>query len=312
MLAIATGTRSSLSKLKPKDFVLSVRPLTSGQNVDSNRLSGQYALITGSTSGIGLAVAKRLASRGCNVVLTGYGNVDKALSEVKASLVPEQKNQAHYIPADLTKDSEVLKLYDESCKVMKRPVNILVNNAGFQHVSPIHEFPLDIYHNMMHVMLDAPFILIKCVLPGIIGLFFFQKKKKHKWGRIINIASTHGLVASPNKSAYVAAKHGLVGMTKSIGLELCQPLFKQVNCTCNVICPGWVETELVQKQIYERMKKSNRNYEQESFALVSEKMPKGEFVQPHHVAHMVDHLCQEASDVINGTSIPIDGCWTVL
>jgi 3-hydroxybutyrate dehydrogenase len=208
-------------------------------------LNNKTALITGSTSGIGLGIAKQLASKGASVVLNGFGDA-KEVEAIRAEIEAHYKVKAYYVPADLSSEQGVRDLF-EKAEMLCNGFDIIVNNAGIQHVAPIESFPAEKWQLIQDLMLSAPFYIIKRALPYM---------RKNDWGRIINIASVHGKVASVNKSAYVAAKHGLVGLSKVVALETAQE-----NITCNSICPGWVLTPLVEKQVDLRADKDGLSWE---------------------------------------------------
>jgi 3-hydroxybutyrate dehydrogenase len=255
-------------------------------------LKGKTALITGSTSGIGLAIAHALASEGANIVLNGFGTDDV----IKQA---EQKLQACgvrtlYHGADMSKPAEIEQMV-RAAHATFGTVDILVNNAGIQHVSPIESFPPDRWDAIIAINLTSAFHTTRLALP---------KMKQKNWGRIINIASVHGLVASAEKSAYVAAKHGIVGLTKSVALETAQ-----TGVTCNAICPGWVLTPLVQKQIDARVERDHLDPEAAKDALVGEKQPSMEFATTEQLGALAVFLCSPAADQVRGAAWNVDGGW---
>lgn len=256
-------------------------------------LKGKSAIVTGSTSGIGLAVARTLAGQGCNILLNGFA--DKAAI---TALVAELKNQYHvavdYSPADMSKPREVADMVG-MCERVFGGCDILVNNAGIQFTAPTEEFPDDKWDAILAINLSSAFHAIKAALPGM---------KKRASGRIINIASVHGLVASKNKAAYVAAKHGVVGLTKVVALENAEG-----NITCNAICPGWVHTPLVQKQIEDKAREGNISVEQATANLLGEKQPNKKFIKPEHIGAMMVFLCSESGSAMTGEIITMDGGW---
>lgn len=257
-------------------------------------LKGKSAIVTGSTSGIGLGIAKILAEEGANILLNGFG--DKAeIEKMRYDMEEKYKVKVSYSDADLTKSEKVKKMVVDA-EAIFGSIDILVNNAGIQHVSPIEDFSDERWEAVIATNLSDVFYAVKAALPGM---------KKRNFGRIINIASAHGLVASANKSAYVAAKHGVVGLTKVIALEVAKS-----NITCNSICPGWVLTPLVQKQIDEKAKAGNISVEQASKSLLSEKQPNERFATPEEIGSLVVYLCSDAARNITGSSISIDGGWT--
>jgi 3-hydroxybutyrate dehydrogenase len=257
-------------------------------------LKGKNALVTGSTSGIGLAIARSLAKAGANVTLNGLGN-SAEIDSVRATLAKEFSVEAGFSPADMTKPDEIAAMIREA-ESRFGSLDILVNNAGIQHVALIEDFPPEKWDAVIAINLSSSFHTIKAAMPGM---------KRRKWGRIVNIASAHGLVASPQKVAYVAAKHGLVGLTKVVALETANG-----GITCNAICPGWVLTQLVEKQIVTRAAASGRTIEAEKLALLSEKQPMHNFTTPENIAALTVFLCSDAAATMTGGAYPIDGGWT--
>lgn len=227
-------------------------------------------------------------------MLNGFGDRSE-LEKLRSGLESEFGVKVSYHDADMSKPDEIYKLVDQCSKELG-DVGILVNNAGIQHVAPIEKFPQDKWDAIIAVDLSASFHTAKAALP---------KMRKHNWGRIINIASAHGLVASVNKSAYVAAKHGLVGLTKVIALETAL-----TGITCNAICPGWVLTPLVQKQIIAMAASEKLPLEQAESALLSEKQPSRQFVTPEDIGGLVLFLCSDSAAQVRGSSFSIDGGWT--
>lgn len=260
----------------------------------SEDLKGRVAVVTGSTSGIGLAVAKGLAGQGADVVLNGFGDA-AAVEAVRADIEKTYGVRAFYNGANLAEESGVRGLIRDSVEKAGK-VDILVNNAGVQHTAPAQDFPIEQWNLIMALMLSAPFIAIQEVLPVM---------RQHGWGRIVNIASVHGLVASVNKAAYVSAKHGLIGLTKVVALESArEPI------TCNAICPGWVHTPLVQKQIDAIAARDGISNDDAKFRLLSEKQPSAEFVTPENIAAMVVFLCSAHAGQMRGSAWVQDGGWT--
>ena len=259
-------------------------------------LKGKNALVTGSTSGIGLAIARALAAGGANVTLNGLGD-STAIEKLRASLESEFKVRAGYSPADMTKPGEIAAMIRDA-ETRFGSLDVLVNNAGIQHVSPIEDFPVERWDAVIAINLSSSFHTIRAAVPGM---------KKRKWGRIINIASAHGLVASAQKAAYVASKHGVIGLTKSMAVELAND-----GITCNAICPGWVLTQLVERQIVTRAGASNKSVEAEQLALLSEKQPMHAFTTPENIAALAVFLCGDAAVTITGASYSIDGGWTAV
>jgi 3-hydroxybutyrate dehydrogenase len=252
-------------------------------------LSGKIALVTGSTSGIGLAIAKALAQQGVHVMMNGFGEKEAALAEVKAFGV-----EVDYHGADMSKPKEIEDLI---LAVEKRfgSLDILVNNAGIQHVDKIEDFPVERWEAVIAINLSSAFYASHFALPAM---------KKRNWGRIINIASVHGLVGSAEKSAYVAAKHGIIGLTKVTALENAR-----TGITCNAICPGWVLTPLVQKQVDARAEREHISNEAAKIALVSEKQPSGEFVKPEQLGALAVFLCGSDASEVRGAAWNMDGGW---
>jgi 3-hydroxybutyrate dehydrogenase len=257
-------------------------------------LKGKSALVTGSTSGIGQAIARALAQAGANVMLNGFGDAS-AIEQQRAGLAKDFGIKAGYSSADMSKPGEIAGMVKAAEKEFGA-LDILVNNAGIQHVSPIENFPIEKWDAVIAINLSSSFHTIRAALPGM---------KARKWGRIVNIASAHGLVASADKVAYVAAKHGVVGMTKVVAIEAAN-----AGVTCNAICPGWVLTTLVQKQIDARAKESGQTGEQAKVALVSEKQPMHQFTTPESIGALTVFLCGDAAATITGSAYSIDGGWT--
>ena len=252
-------------------------------------LKGKTALVTGSTSGIGLGIAKALAEQGANIMMNGFGEKDAAMAEVKAFGV-----EVDYHGADMSKPAEIEAMMQAAEKRFGA-VDILVNNAGIQHVANVEDFPVDRWDAIIAINLSSAFHTTRMALPGM---------KQRNWGRIINLASVHGLVASAQKSAYVAAKHGIVGLTKVTALETAQ-----TGVTCNAICPGWVLTPLVQKQVDARADKDKVSTEEAKKRLLSEKQPSGEFVTPDQLAALAVFFCSPAATQIRGVAWNMDGGW---
>jgi 3-hydroxybutyrate dehydrogenase len=257
--------------------------------LDMSMLKGKTALVTGSTSGIGLGIAKALAEQGANIMMNGFGEKDTAMAEVKAFGV-----EVDYHGADMSKPSEIEAMMHAAEKRFGA-VDVLVNNAGIQHVANVEDFPVDRWDAIIAINLSSAFHTTRMALPGM---------KQRNWGRIINLASVHGLVASAQKSAYVAAKHGIVGLTKVTALETAQ-----TGVTCNAICPGWVLTPLVQKQVDARAEKDQVNNEEAKKRLLSEKQPSGEFVTPDQLAALAVFFCSPAATQIRGVAWNMDGGW---
>jgi 3-hydroxybutyrate dehydrogenase len=252
-------------------------------------LEGKTALVTGSTSGIGLGIAIALAEQGANIIMNGFGEKDAAIAQVKALGV-----EVEYHGADMSKASEIEDMMKFADKRFGG-VDILVNNAGIQHVANIEDFPVDRWDAIIAINLTSAFHTTRLAMPVM---------KQRNWGRIINMASVHGLVASAQKSAYVAAKHGIVGLTKVTALETAQ-----TGITCNAICPGWVLTPLVQKQVDARAEKEKVSNEEAKKLLLSEKQPSGEFVTPEQLAALAVFFCSPAATQIRGVAWNMDGGW---
>ena len=256
-------------------------------------LKGKTALITGSTSGIGLAVARAFAEAGCNVMLNGFGKADE-IEKMRAGIEKEFGVKARHSGADMSKPAEIAAMIAAAEKEFGA-LGILVNNAGVQHVANVEDFPADKWDAIIAINLSSSFHTIRAALPGM---------KKRKWGRIINVASAHGLVASGQKAAYVAAKHGLVGLTKVVAIETAN-----AGVTCNAICPGWVLTPLVAQQIEARAKESGRPFDEAKIALVAEKQPMHEYTRPENIGALAVFLAGDAAATITGSAYSIDGGW---
>ena len=257
-------------------------------------LAGKNALITGSTSGIGKAMAEALASAGANVVLNGFGEPG-TIEKQRAALEENYRVQASYQPADMAKPEEIEAMMAAAAKEHGR-IDILINNAGIQHVADIADFPPERWDAIIAINLSSAFHTTRLALPAM---------RQAGWGRIINVASVHGLVASKHKSAYVAAKHGIIGLTKATALDAAGS-----RVTCNAICPGWVLTPLVQQQVDALAEQEGLDQESAKSRLVSEKMPSGEFATAEQIAALTLFLCGPNAAQINGASLPIDGGWT--
>ena len=257
-------------------------------------LKGKTAIVTGSTSGIGLAFAKALAGKGANLVINGLGDaaaIEKERSEIESAF----NVKCVYSPANMMKGEEVTGMVKLAADTFGG-VDILINNAGIQHVAPIDEFPDDKWEAIIRINLVASFYAIKAAVPLM---------KKSGWGRIINIASAHALVASPFKSAYVAAKHGLAGLTKTVALEVAQQ-----KITVNAICPGYVWTPLVANQIPDTMKARGLTEEQVKHDVLLAAQPTKEFVTVEQLATLMLYLCSDGAASITGAIMPMDGGWT--
>lgn len=253
-------------------------------------LQGKTALVTGSTSGIGLGIAKSLAARGANIVLNGFGDIEGPKADISALGV-----QVAYHGADMSKPVEIEAMMKFAADKFGR-VDILVNNAGIQHVAKIEDFPVEKWDAVLAINLSSAFHATRLALPAM---------KAANWGRIINIASAHGLVGSAEKSAYVAAKHGLVGLTKVTALETAT-----TGITCNAICPGWVLTPLVQKQVDAKAQSASVSVEQATRMLLSEKEPSMQFTTPEELGQLAVFLCSTAGNNVRGVAWNMDGGWT--
>jgi len=257
-------------------------------------LKGKVAVVTGSTSGIGLGIAKALAGRGADIVFNGFGD-SAAIAAIRAEMEDAHGVKTGYSDADMAKSEAVRGLIATAAETLGR-VDILVNNAGIQFTAPAERFPTEKWDAILAINLSAAFHGIAAVLPVM---------KRQGWGRIVNIASTHGLVGSAHKAAYVAAKHGLVGLTKVVGLETAG-----TGITVNAVCPGWVRTPLVERQIAELAAQRQTGREQAAMELLSDKQPSRRFVTPEQLGETVAFLCSPAADQVTGTTIAVDGGWT--
>ncbi|TGD96299.1 3-hydroxybutyrate dehydrogenase [Methylobacterium nonmethylotrophicum] len=257
-------------------------------------LQSKTALVTGSTSGIGLGIARALAQAGANVVINGFGKTD-AIETERAAIESEFGVKAHYSAADMTKPAEIAAMVAEAEQTFGA-VDILVNNAGIQYVSAIEEFPVEKWDQIIAINLSSAFHTMRAAIPGM---------KSRGWGRIINTASAHSLVASPFKSAYVAAKHGIAGLTKTAALELATH-----KITVNCISPGYVWTPLVEAQIPDTMKARGMTKDQVIDEVLLKAQPTKEFVTVEQVAAIAAFLCTEAASQITGTNLSVDGGWT--
>jgi 3-hydroxybutyrate dehydrogenase len=257
-------------------------------------LKGKKAVVTGSTSGIGLGIARALAAQGAAVMLNGFGDRGE-IEAIRAGFEKEFAVKTIHSPADMSKPAEIAAMIATAEKALGG-VDILVNNAGIQHVASVEDFPVEKWDAIIAVNLSAAFHAIRAAVPGM---------KARKWGRIINTASAHGLVASGQKVAYVAAKHGLVGLTKVVAIETAND-----GITCNAICPGWVRTPLVEQQITARAKAAGQSPEAAKLALLSEKQPMHAFSTPEGIAALAVFLCGNAAATITGAAYSIDGGWT--
>ena len=257
-------------------------------------MNGSIAVVTGSTSGIGLGIAEAFAGAGCHLVINGIVTAADA-EALTARLQQRYGVEVLFHPANLADANQCAALIDDA-EAHFGAIDILVNNAGIQHVAPLESFPVEQWDAVIAVNLSASFHTIRTALPGM---------RKRSRGRIVNNASVHGLVASVHKAAYVAAKHGIVGLTKVVALETAAS-----GITCNAICPGWVLTALVQKQINDRAAERNITVEEASREILHEKQPSGRFVTVEEIAALAHFLCSPSAANITGACFPIDGGWT--
>jgi 3-hydroxybutyrate dehydrogenase len=252
-------------------------------------LTGKTALVTGSTSGIGLAIATTLAMNGARLMINGFGDTAAALAQVR-----QHDAGAVYHGADMSKPAEIADMV-ASCERLLGGCDILVNNAGIQHVAAVEDFPIGRWDAIIAINLSSAFHTMRAALPGM---------KKRNWGRIVNVASVHGLVASAGKSAYVTAKHGLIGLTKAAALESAT-----TGVTVNAICPGWVLTPLVQKQVDARAATDGVSNDEAKHRLLAEKQPSLQFTTPEELAELVIFLCSPAAGNVRGVAWNVDGGW---
>jgi 3-hydroxybutyrate dehydrogenase len=258
----------------------------------STNLQGRTALVTGSTSGIGLGIARALAAAGADVVLNGFAD-----AETVAAIEAELQGlgvKTLYEGADLRDPAQIERMVDSAVASFGR-VDILVNNAGIQHVANIEDFPVEKWDDILAVNLSSAFHTIRCALPAM---------KAAGWGRIVNVASAHGLVASAQKVAYVSAKHGIIGLTKTVALEVAT-----TGVTVNAICPGWVLTPLVQAQVDTRAAEAGVSVDEMKATMLSEKQPSREFVTPEQVAAVALFLCSDDASQVQGAAWNVDGGW---
>lgn len=257
-------------------------------------LKGKVALITGSTSGIGLGIARALAGQGADILINGFGDAQQ-IERLRRELAAAHGVRVLYSAADMSRPEEIAEMIERTTAGMGR-IDILVNNAGIQHTAAVEEFPVERWDQIIAINLSAAFHAIRAALPQM---------KQRNWGRIVNIASTHGLVASAHKVAYVAAKHGILGLTKVVALETAT-----TGVTCNAICPGWVLTPLVQKQIDDLAASRKLTAEAARKELLGEKQPSHEFATPEQIGALAVFLCSEDAAQIRGAALPVDGAWT--
>ncbi len=257
-------------------------------------LAGKVALVTGSTSGIGLGIAQALAAAGADIVLNGLGKPED-VADAQAKIAGESKVRVLYSPADMSKAAAISEMIDAALKSFGR-LDILVNNAGIQHVAPLQEFPPERWNAILAINLSSAFHTTRLALPSMLA---------HKWGRIINVASAHGLVASPFKSAYVAAKHGIVGLTKVTALESAEH-----GVTCNAICPGYVYTPLVEAQIEQQAKVHDIPRDKVIRDVLLAQQPNKRFATVEELGALSVFLASDAAASITGIALPVDGGWT--
>jgi 3-hydroxybutyrate dehydrogenase len=271
-----------------------MRLILNPSNQEITMLKGKTALVTGSTSGIGLGIARQLAAQGVNIVLNGFGDHAGPQKEIQALGV-----QSLYHGADMSRPSEVEAMMQAAAERFGR-VDILVNNAGIQHVASVQDFPTERWDAVIAINLSSAFHTTRLALPAMLAA-----DNGKGWGRIINIASAHGLVGSPLKSAYVAAKHGIVGLTKVTALETAT-----TGVTCNAICPGWVLTPLVQKQVDAKAAALHIGNEEASKLLLGEKQPSMQFTTPDELGELAVYLCGNGARNVRGVAWQVDGGWT--
>ena len=256
-------------------------------------LRGKTAIVTGSTSGIGLGIARALAAEGADILLNGFGDAPE-IEQLRRRMAEQYGVKVAYSGADLSKPADIERMVELADRELGK-VDIVVNNAGIQHVAPVQEFPVDRWDAVIALNLTAPFLVTRAVLGQMLA---------RDWGRIINIASVHGWVASVDKSAYVASKHGLMGLTRAVALETAA-----TGVTCNAICPGWVLTPLVQQQIDALAAREQLSNEDASVKLLSEKQPSEQFTTPEQLGALAVYLCSQAACNLRGVGIPVDGGW---
>jgi 3-hydroxybutyrate dehydrogenase len=270
------------------------RPVTPNELTAARPLAGRVSLITGSTSGIGLGIARALAAAGSAIVLNGFGKAEE-ISATQAVLSAECKVKVEYSGADMSKPTSIAEMIEMTMVEFGR-LDILVNNAGIQFVAPIAEFPTAKWDAILAINLSSAFHTTRLALPHMV---------ENKWGRIVNIASAHGLVASPFKAAYVAAKHGILGLTKVTALETAEQ-----GITCNAICPGYVYTPLVEAQIDSQAKAHHIPREQVIRDILLAQQPNKRFATVEEFGALTVFLASEAASSITGVALPVDGGWT--
>lgn len=257
-------------------------------------MNKRSAIVTGSTSGIGLGIARALAGQGVNILLNGFGSREE-IEAVRDCIENDFGVRTAFSGADMSKPDEIAEMV-EICRSALGSVDILVNNAGIQYTAPVRDFPAEQWDRIIAINLSSNFHAIRAVLPQM---------EDTGWGRIVNIASAHGLVGSATKSAYVAAKHGVIGLTKVVALETAG-----TGITCNAVCPGWVLTPLVQKQIDDLAEHENLSPNEASARLLGSKQPSGRFATPQQIGAAVVYLCSEEAAEVRGISLSVDGGWT--
>jgi 3-hydroxybutyrate dehydrogenase len=271
--------------------VVTTKPAAAGT---ARSLAGRHAIVTGSTSGIGLGIARALAAQGADLVLNGFGDATE-IEKIRGAVAEEFGVKVAYSGADMSKADAIAGMIDEAVK-RRGPVDILISNAGIQFVAPIEDFPIEKWNAIIAINLAAAFHATHAVLKSM---------KERKWGRIINVASAHGLVASAFKSAYVAAKHGIVGLTKVTALE-----GAEYGVTCNAICPGYVWTPLVEKQIDDQAKAHGISRDEVIRNVLLAQQPNKRFATVEEMGALTAFLCGDLAQSITGTAIPVDGGWT--
>ncbi|MFO1404513.1 MAG: 3-hydroxybutyrate dehydrogenase [Azonexus sp.] len=257
-------------------------------------LKGKSAIVTGSTSGIGLGIARALAAQGANVMLNGFGDADQ-IETLRFTLARETGVKVAYSGADMSQP-EAIRAMADAARSEFGQVDIIVNNAGIQHVAPVEDFPEEKWNAILAINLSSAFHLIRAVVPEM---------KERRWGRIVNVASAHGLTASPFKSAYVAAKHGMIGLSKTVALEVAE-----FGITCNTVCPGYVKTPLVEKQIADQAKAHGISPENVVRDVLLSHQALKEFVQVEELAALTVFLCSDAAASMTATALAMDGGWS--
>ena len=257
-------------------------------------LKGKSAIVTGSSRGIGLGIARALAAQGANVMLNGFGDADQ-IETLRFTLARETGVKVAYSGADMSQP-EAIRAMADAARSEFGQVDIIVNNAGIQHVAPVEDFPEEKWNAILAINLSSTFHLIRAVVPEM---------KERRWGRIVNVASAHGLTASPFKSAYVAAKHGMIGLSKTVALEVAE-----FGITCNTVCPGYVKTPLVEKQIADQAKAHGISPENVVRDVLLSHQARKEFVQVEELAALTVFLCSDAAASMTATALAMDGGWS--